>query len=230
VTRSIILPRASGVSVAEDKPLSELLVRTITGLMLIGVALFAAAKGGYVFAVFVALAATAIYYEWSRIVRGWGFGWQIGGFAYALAPAVSLLWIRDRSDDQLALLLWVFIVTWATDIGAYFVGRAIGTRKLAPSISPGKTVEGLYGGIAAATLLGGAWALFVGLRPTVLVLAPLFAVAAQGGDLFESWMKRTAGIKDSGNWLPGHGGLLDRLDGMVPVAVLTALAQLSGVA
>ncbi len=209
--------------------MNELLVRTITGLLLIGLALFAAAQGGYVFAVFVALAATAIYYEWTRIVRGWSLGWQVGGFVYAILPALSLLWIRDRSSDQVMLLIWVFIVTWATDIGAYFVGRAIGKRKLAPAISPGKTVEGLYGGMAAATLLGGAWALFAGLQPAALVLAPLFAVAAQGGDLFESWMKRKAGVKDSGNWLPGHGGLLDRLDGMVPVAVLTALTQLSGV-
>ncbi len=209
--------------------MSELLVRTVTGLMLVALALFAAALGGYVFAVLVALAATAIYYEWTRIVRGWSLRWQIGGFAYAIVPALSLLWIRDRSDDQVMLLIWVFIVTWATDIGAYFVGRAIGKRKLAPAISPGKTVEGLYGGMTAATLLGGAWALFVGLKPAVLVLAPLFALASQGGDLFESWMKRRAGLKDSGNWLPGHGGLLDRLDGMVPVAVLTALAQLSGV-
>jgi len=209
--------------------LSELLVRTVTGLILVALALFAAALGGYVFAVLVALAATAIYYEWTRIVRGWSLRWQIGGFAYAIVPALSLLWIRDRSDDQVMLLIWVFIITWATDIGAYFVGRAIGKRKLAPAISPGKTVEGLYGGVAAATLLGGAWALFIGLKPAVLVLAPLFALASQGGDLFESWMKRRAGVKDSGNWLPGHGGLLDRLDGMVPVAVLTALAQLSGV-
>lgn len=208
--------------------MSELLVRTLTGMLLIAVALFAAAKGGYVFAIFVAAAATAIYYEWSRIARGWGFSWQIAGFVYALLPALSLLWIRDRSHDQLNLLLWVFIVTWATDIGAYFVGRLVGRRRLAPSISPGKTVEGLYGGIAAATLLGGAWAMIIGLRPTVFVLAPLFALAAQGGDLFESWIKRRAGVKDSGTWLPGHGGLLDRVDGLVPVAVLTALAQLSG--
>jgi phosphatidate cytidylyltransferase len=197
-------------------------------MLLIAVALFAAAKGGYVFALFVAAAATAIYYEWSRIARGWGVSWQIAGFVYGLLPALALLWIRDRSHDGLNLLLWVFIVTWATDIGAYFVGGSIGRRRLAPSISPGKTVEGLYGGVAAATLLGGAWALFVGLRPTLYVLAPLFALVAQGGDLFESWMKRRAGVKDSGNWLPGHGGLLDRLDGLVPVAVLTALAQLSG--
>ena len=81
--------------------------------------------------------------------------------------------------------------------------------------------------MAAAALLGGAWVLATGLGKSLLLLAPLFALAAQGGDLFESWMKRRAGVKDSGAWLPGHGGVLDRLDGLVPVAVLTALAQLS---
>ncbi|HXC75185.1 MAG TPA: phosphatidate cytidylyltransferase, partial [Sphingomicrobium sp.] len=73
-----------------------------------------------------------------------------------------------------------------------------------------------------------AWSVYAGLPELLLILAPLFAVAAQVGDLFESWIKRRAGVKDSGHWLPGHGGLLDRLDGLVPVAVLTALVQLSG--
>jgi phosphatidate cytidylyltransferase len=209
---------------------NELAVRTISGIVMIAIAITAAIAGGYVFAIFAALAATAIYYEWTRIVRGWGLGWRIAGFFYALLPALSLLWIRDRSADKLDLLLWVFIVTWSTDIGAYFVGRAIGKRKLAPSISPGKTVEGLVGGVIAATLLGGAWGFVLELPPALFVLAPVFALSAQAGDLFESWMKRRAGLKDSGSWLPGHGGLLDRLDGLVPVAVLTALAQLSGMA
>jgi len=193
------------------------------------VALLAAVVGGYVFAALVALAATAMYYEWLRIVRGWGLAWAIGGFIYCLLPALALLWIRDRSGgDGLALLMWVFLVTWATDIGAYFVGRAYGRRKLAPSISPGKTVEGLWGGVAVATVVGGAWAWATELGSWLFVLAPLFAIAAQAGDLFESKMKRKAGLKDSGNWLPGHGGLLDRLDGLVPVAVLTFAAQLGG--
>jgi phosphatidate cytidylyltransferase len=209
---------------------NELLVRIIAGLVMAAIAIVAASADGYVFAVFVAAAATAMYYEWMRIVRGWSLEWKIGGFFYALLPALALLWIHDRSNDKLILLFWVFIVTWATDIGAYFTGRAIGRRKLAPTISPNKTVEGLYGGIAAATLLGGAWVLYFQLSTPLLVLAPLFACAAQCGDLFESWMKRQAGVKDSGDWLPGHGGLLDRLDGLVPVAVLTALAQLSGLA
>ena len=208
--------------------MNQLRVRTATALVLIAAAILAAVQGGTVLAVIVAAIATAMFYEWTRIVRGWGPLWYAGGFLYALIPALALLWIRERDAHGLELLMWVFIVTWSTDIGAYFTGRSLGKRKLAPSISPGKTVEGLYGGIAAATLLGGAWAVATHLGLALLALAPVCAVAAQAGDLFESGMKRRAGIKDSGFWLPGHGGILDRLDGLVPVAVLTALAQLMG--
>ena len=208
--------------------MNELLVRTLTGAILIALALITAVKGGMIFAVFVAAVATAIYYEWMRIVRGWGTVWSVAGFVYALLPALALLWVRERDEHGLVLLVWIFLVTWSTDIGAYFAGKTFGRRKLAPSISPGKTVEGLYGGVVAAALIGGAWALWTDLGKPLLLLAPLFALAAQGGDLFESAMKRRAGVKDSGTWLPGHGGVLDRLDGLVPVAVLTALAQLSG--
>ena len=208
--------------------MNELLVRTLTGVVLIGIALVAAVVGGDVFAYFVAAVATAMFYEWTRIVRGRGAGWYALGFLYALLPALALLWIREHDVHRPMLLFWTLLVTWSTDIGAYFAGRRFGRRKLAPSISPGKTVEGLYGGIAAAALVGGAWVLVTGLGRPLLILAPIFAVAAQGGDLFESGMKRRAGVKDSGGWLPGHGGVLDRLDGLVPVAVLTAAAQLVG--
>jgi len=207
---------------------NELLIRTLTGTLLIAAALAAAAMGGNIFAIFVAAVATAMFFEWTRIVRGWGPAWYVSGFFYALLPALALLWIRERDGHGLELLIWAFLVTWSTDIGAYFAGRRFGRRQLAPSISPGKTVEGLYCGIAAATLIGGAWALAMHLGVALLPLAPFFALAAQGGDLFESRMKRQAGIKDSSTWLPGHGGVLDRLDGLVPVAVLTAAAQLVG--
>jgi len=184
--------------------------------------------GGNLFAYFVAAIAALMFYEWTRMVGGWGPAWYLSGFFYALLPALALLWIRERDARGLDLLVWAFIVTWSTDIGAYFAGRSFGKRKLAPSISPNKTVEGLYGGIGAAALFGGAWTLGTGLGLALLPLAPLLAIAAQGGDLFESGMKRRAGVKDSGTWLPGHGGILDRLDGLVPVAVLTAAVQLLG--
>jgi phosphatidate cytidylyltransferase len=207
---------------------NDLTARTLTGMLLIAAALLAAVQGGTILALLVAATATAMFYEWTRLVRGWGATWYIGGFLYALLPALALLWIRERDSHGLALLIWAFVVTWSTDIGAYAAGRRWGKHKLAPTISPNKTVEGLCGGIAAATLLGGAWTLATGLGAALMALAPVLAAASQAGDLFESRMKRRAGVKDSGNWLPGHGGFLDRLDGLVPVAVLTAAAQAAG--
>jgi phosphatidate cytidylyltransferase len=211
----------------------ELATRTAVGVILIAIALVSAVFGGTAFAVMVALIATVMYVEWSRMVGKWGREWMVTGFIYCLLPAVSLLWIREQAEylgmgKGPDLLIWVFLVVWSTDIGAYFAGRAIGGPKLAPSISPNKTIAGLVGGVASATLLAGAWANFVGLPSHLLWLAAPFAVAAQLGDLFESGLKRRAGVKDSGTWLPGHGGLLDRLDGLVPVAVLTAGLMLSG--
>ena len=208
--------------------MNELLVRIISGLIMIGVALGAAYEGRDFFALLVAAAAVVMFWEWRQLTKAWGTKWAVAGFVYAAIPAIALIWIRlvEPANEFPKLLLWAFIVTWATDIGAYFVGRAIGRHKLAPSISPGKTVEGLIGGVVIAGLLGGAWVLDQHLGRSLLFCAPLFALAAQAGDLFESWVKRTAGVKDSSHILPGHGGVLDRLDGLVPVAVLTALAQL----
>jgi phosphatidate cytidylyltransferase len=211
----------------------ELATRTAVGVILIAIALVEALLGGWPFAILVAAIATIMYVEWSRMVGKWGFAWKASGFAYCLLPALSLLWIRERAEYQgigsgFDLLIWVFLVVWSTDIGAYFAGRAIGGPKLAPSISPNKTVAGLVGGVASAILLAGVWASFVKLPSPLLWLAAPFAVAAQLGDLFESGLKRRAGVKDSGTWLPGHGGLLDRLDGLVPVAMLTAGLMLTG--
>jgi phosphatidate cytidylyltransferase len=205
----------------------ELATRTAVGAILIAIALVEALLGGWPFAILVAAIATIMYLEWSRMVGRWGFGWKLFGFVYCLLPAISLLWIRERAEyegigSSFDLLIWVFLVVWSTDIGAYFAGRAIGGPKLAPSVSPNKTIAGLIGGVVAATVIAGLWVYAAKLPGTLLWIAALFAVAAQLGDLFESGLKRRAGVKDSGTWLPGHGGLLDRLDGLVPVAVLTA--------
>lgn len=141
-----------------------------------------------------------------------------GGFLYVTFPAFALLLL---SWTWVALVFWVMIVTWSTDIFAYFAGRSIGGSKLAPTISPNKTWAGLIGGMAGAAVAGAliAWWLDVGM-PFLWIGAAMGAIA-QGGDLYESWLKRRAGVKDSGRLLPGHGGVLDRVDGLLPVALLT---------
>jgi phosphatidate cytidylyltransferase len=213
--------------------MNELATRTAVGIMLIAIALTTTFFGGTAFAIMVALIATIMYIEWTRMLSSWGVSWKVYGFFYCLLPAISLLWIREQAEYAGVgrgpdLLIWVFLVVWATDIGAYFAGRAIGGPKLAPSISPNKTIAGLVGGVASAAVLAGVWVDIAKLPAVLLWLSPVFAVAAQMGDLFESGLKRRAGVKDSGTWLPGHGGLLDRLDGLVPVAMLTAGFMLVG--
>lgn len=148
--------------------------------------------------------------------------WIAGGVLYAGLPGIALIWMRGGGHG-LALTLFTLLVVWATDICAYFAGRAIGGPKLAPAISPNKTWAGLFGGMAGAGATGFIAADLLGLPVWLAAAAVALAAVAQGGDLFESWLKRRVGVKDSGTLLPGHGGVLDRLDGLVPVALVVAL-------
>ncbi len=148
--------------------------------------------------------------------------WLAAGIPYVALPIMALLWIRMQ-DNGLLLAFWALSLVWATDIGAFFAGRNFGGPKVAPAISPNKTWSGLIGGMAAALLLGWALASYYDLPFQLAMASPGLALLAQVGDFFESWMKRRAGVKDSGTILPGHGGVLDRLDGVVtslPVAAL----------
>jgi phosphatidate cytidylyltransferase len=143
--------------------------------------------------------------------------WQPAGLLYAGLSAISLSAIRG--DDQLGFIamLFVFVVVWSTDILAYFVGRAIGGPKLAPRISPGKTWSGAIGGTIAG-IVGGllvAMAHFQDVGLWVALVAFTLSVASQIGDLFESFIKRRFGVKDSSRLIPGHGGVMDRVDGLV---------------
>jgi phosphatidate cytidylyltransferase len=149
------------------------------------------------------------------------------GLIYVAWPAIALLFLRVQPQG-LGLALWTLVVVWSTDIGAYFAGRGIGGPKLSPSISPNKTWAGLGGGVVAALIAGYVLATMLSLPAALLWLGAPMAVLAQIGDLFESWLKRRAGVKDSGRILPGHGGVLDRLDGLVPVAVAIALLLMLG--
>lgn len=153
-----------------------------------------------------------------RVAVGWGF-------VYIAIPAFALLVL---SWAYSGLVFWVMGVTWATDIFAYFAGRAIGGPRLAPRISPNKTWAGLIGGMIGAGLVGWGVALAFDLgMPFAWIGAPM-AVVAQAGDLYESGVKRRAGVKDSGAILPGHGGVLDRLDGLLAVSIATFLLLPAG--
>ncbi len=143
------------------------------------------------------------------------------GAAYVGLPVLALLFLRGQ-DGGLLLAFWAMALVWACDIGAYFAGRALGGPKLMPAVSPNKTWAGLIGGVLAAGMFGVALTRW-GLPWPLAFATPVLAVLAQGGDLYESALKRRAGIKDSSDILPGHGGVLDRLDGLVPVAPVAAL-------
>lgn len=144
------------------------------------------------------------------------------GIAYVSLPTLALVYLRGEGGGLL-LTLWVLATVWTTDIGAYAAGRTIGGPKLAPSVSPNKTWAGLIGGVLSAFALGLALSVWADLPFQLAVASPILAVIAQIGDLYESALKRQAGVKDSGNLLPGHGGVLDRLDGLVPVAPAAAM-------
>lgn len=147
------------------------------------------------------------------------------GLLYVGLPVLALLVLRD-ADNGLLLAFWAMALVWACDIGAYFAGRTIGGPKLMPKVSPNKTWAGLLGGVTGAGLFAAILTIW-GLDWRLAVATPLLAVLAQAGDLYESWLKRRAGVKDSGNLLPGHGGVLDRLDGLVPVAPVAVLLVLA---
>lgn len=146
------------------------------------------------------------------------------GVFYTGVPTVALLWLRSQEPNGFYAVLFLFIVVWATDTLAYLGGRLIGGPKLAPAISPNKTWAGLVCGVIAAIALCYFYAGYVGAPMVALaVLAGVLACISQVGDLAESALKRKFDIKDSSQLIPGHGGFLDRLDSLVPVAVAAAL-------
>ncbi len=137
--------------------------------------------------------------------------------------------LRSDGGDGFLAVIFLFAVVWATDIVAYFVGRAIGGPKLMPNVSPKKTWSGALGGTLAAIVVAVAVAKAAGLTGlfAVAMLAVVLSVFAQAGDLFESFLKRRFGAKDSSHLIPGHGGLMDRLDGFVSASVVAALIGLA---
>lgn len=149
-----------------------------------------------------------------------------GGLFYLGLASLAIIFLREQGG--VVLTFWTLAMVWATDIGAYFSGKTIGGPKLAPLFSPNKTWAGLVGGVICAMLVSTLFAMQAALPLLIIPLAGLFAVIAQLGDLFESWLKRRADVKDSSNLFPGHGGALDRLDGLLPVSIGVAALNAAG--
>ncbi len=146
-------------------------------------------------------------------------------FALWIALAgLGFIWIREVMG--LDWMLWLVLVVVATDVAGYFVGKMIGGPKFWPRVSPKKTWSGTAGGWAAAALVGSGFAIHAGQGAGLLVLSVLASMASQAGDIAESALKRKMGVKDSSNLIPGHGGFLDRFDGMMGAAVFVMLAGL----
>ncbi|MGE3246266.1 MAG: phosphatidate cytidylyltransferase [Beijerinckiaceae bacterium] len=185
---------------------------------LVGVAHLAAACGVLV------LASAGV--AW---LAGSGRGvWAAAGCLYAGLLLISVLVLRASLALGFEAVVWLFAIVWSTDIGAYFAGRAIGGPKLWPAVSPSKTWAGFVGGVLCGGLAGTAlYALAISGRPggwiTMFFLALALAALSQGGDLFESSLKRRYGVKDSSSLIPGHGGFMDRLDGFWAACVCAAL-------
>jgi phosphatidate cytidylyltransferase len=154
--------------------------------------------------------------------------WIAAGVPYAGALGVAPVALRSDSEDGFLAVIFLFAIVWTTDVVAYFSGRAIGGPKLMAQVSPKKTWSGAIGGTLAAVIVAFVLAKVMALSGlfAIAMLAVVLSICAQGGDLFESFLKRRFGAKDSGHLIPGHGGLMDRLDGFITASVVAALIGL----
>lgn len=188
----------------------------------------AAALGSPLIGLSLAFAGCMLDYATARFSGREHPRWIAAGIVYIGLPCIALVWLRQVEPGGRSLILWLLFTVWATDIGAYFAGRSIGGPKLAPRISPNKTWAGLFGGAVSAAVVGALMAAVDDGAPPPAALAMagvVLAVVAQGGDLGESWVKRRFGVKDASHLIPGHGGLFDRVDGLLAAALVLGIWQ-----
>lgn len=228
-----------------DKLHNGLTLRILSALLLMPFVLGAVLEGGLVFGAMLALAFLISVKEWFYISkRGFSVNNMIFGVCYILFSCLMFYYLREHFPDGAGLCLCLMLCIWASDSGAYFAGKAIGGPKMAPTISPNKTWAGLIGGALASAAGFVLYALYVGPWLTGLtnldlsiledfglfwlaLIGASITITGQAGDLLESYVKRRAGVKDSGSLIPGHGGLLDRIDSLLlaaPLFVITLKA------
>ena len=222
---------------------SDLGVRTLSAIVMVAVAGTALWLGGWWWTVFVCAVGLGVLWEWSSLARGIATTrsgaamWAVAGVTYIGVAVWTLVMLRGIGW---AAALAPLAIVVAVDVGAYFAGRTFGGPKIAPRISPSKTWSGLIGGgLAASGAVFGLtnwFSFWLNSQPAnmgpaniaaVIGFGLLCAVVAQTGDFFESWMKRRAGVKDSGSLIPGHGGLFDRTDGLLAVCFVLGLVPLA---
>jgi len=202
-----------------------------TGMVLVGVVLAAIAAAtlatvGWAIG-FVFLGAGVVFWS-ARRCLDLDPEWTAFGTFWVALPCICLLWLARGGPEGRTTLLWILAIVWATDIGAFAIGKMVGGPRLAPCLSPRKTWAGLVGGAVCAALAGWATAAWVGVSPALplIIVSAALAIVDQFGDLAESVAKRRFGVKDSSGLIPGHGGLLDRLDGLLAVLPVVALLTL----
>lgn len=200
-------------------PKSNFGQRIASSLILLLIAIYAIYFSQGLFFLLAIALTVLISFEWLEIIKTAKDQnkWRLLGFLYIIIPVWSVVQIRVIDSN---VLLWMFFIIWATDIAGYFVGKAFGGKKLAPSISPNKTWSGLIGGVIVSMVIG-FLSSFMFSNGNILfftIFSGLLAVIEQMSDLIESKVKRTFNVKDSGNIIPGHGGVLDRMDGITLVA------------
>jgi phosphatidate cytidylyltransferase len=213
---------------------SNLALRIASSAVMAPVTIFIAWLGGWPFVLFWTFAACVVLWEWTTLVRGSHFSasrssgafaaWMLAGLVYAGILLLGPVALRRDPEFGFAAILFLFAVVWITDIAAYFTGRALGGPKLWPAVSPKKTWSGAIGGVVGAVTAGllVLWLMGLGVAPMLVIVAAGLSVVSQAGDLIESSIKRYFGAKDASHLIPGHGGLMDRLDGFL-TAVLAAV-------
>lgn len=210
----------------------KLFKRLLSALILAPITLLVIHTGGVTYELAIILVGALMASEWAKMLSGASFkpnsisssiGWLAFGFIYVFTPCTCLLFLRSLPEGE-TIIFWLVLSVWATDTGAYFFGITLKGPKIAPMISPKKTWAGLIGAIICSTAVGYLFSeSLYDLKFNIIVVSAILALVAQIGDFFESAIKRYFRVKDSGNLIPGHGGILDRIDGLITASIFVTL-------